>query len=163
MNRSVRIRKGIAAFIGGCAVASIALASSDTATLTVGHFTLVAGIIDTCESGYGSGGPVGSYSPTGLTGGEIVQTILDADIVSADSCTDVEVITHTSSLIVSGFSIDPGQTWVTSITCNGVEKTGASASSFSYSSGTATWHWPSDFSLISKPSGTNVSCTISHS
>lgn len=143
---------------------TLALAATDDGTLSVGHKTNKLEELNFCFSGYSSGSPgLGSYSPTGLTGDETIKEIEDANLVSAESCTMVLVESQTSILIVSGFSIDPGQAWVTSITCNGLEKTGASAANYSYSSGSATWSWSSDFSLIGKYSGTNVACAISHS
>ena len=150
----------------GCVVANmitlimlpaLALAASDTGTLQVGHQVVLILRVDVCISGYAS--PVGSYSPTGLTGGETVGAIYDVNTVNA-LCSNF-VSGHDSYFHASGFSTDPGQTWLTSVTCNGIAKTGASAT-YSYSSGTAIWAWSSDFSLRSIASGTNVSCTISH-
>jgi hypothetical protein len=139
---------------------TIALAASDNATLQVGKANNSgAGGAWVCVSGYNSSISLGSYSPTGLTGGKTVTSLYDVD-AGILGCTS-----HVgATLNVSGFSSDPGQAWVTSATCNAVAKTGASAS-FSYSGGTATWNWGSgsSFNLISKASGTNVSCTIVHS
>jgi hypothetical protein len=149
-------------FIGLIIVPAISLASVDNGTLTVGKsatdlpppFSIWA-----CFSGYNS--TLGSYSPNSLTGGKTVVALEDLDTGGTSACSNVA---KNSIVTVSGFSIDPGQAWITSVTCNGIVKTGVSASSFSYSSGTASWTWNgSDFGLISKSSGANVSCSISHS
>jgi hypothetical protein len=144
-------------------IPAIALAASDNGTLTVGKTVVpIDGTLWLCYSGYRGG--AGSYSPTGLTGGKTVVNLFDYNVIGTSVCTTMSAIyTHNSTFRVSGFSIDPGQAWLTSATCNGIAKTGVSASSFSYSSGTATWTWSSDFNFISISSGTNVSCTISHS
>ena len=150
--------------IGLAAIPIVAFATNDNGTLTVGkQATFLPPPINVwaCISGYEpSGPPLGSYSPTGLTGGEIVASLTDLDTGTSSACNN---IAKNSFLNVSGFSVDPGQAWITSVTCNGIAKTGISASSYSYSSGTAIWTWnDSDFGLISKSSGANVSCTISH-
>jgi hypothetical protein len=46
-----------------------------------------------------------------------------------------------TQLIVGGFSADPGQAWLNSGGANGVTLTGASARSYSYANGQATWGW----------------------
>jgi hypothetical protein len=70
--------------------------------------------------------------------------------------------TNFSFLQISGFSVDPGQDWLSSITCNGVKNDGSGATLFSYSSGKAIWEWSQVFGLMAN-NGSNVSCTISHS
>lgn len=133
----------------------LAIASSDSGTLTPGslsqecappflpHFVLV---------GYISSG-FGTYSPTGLTGGKTVAEIVDETAVGCG--------TTQSIFNVSGFSSDPGKSWLTSITCNGVKNL-SSASSYGYSSSTgiASWAWSQKFGLSN---GAQVSCTIVHS
>jgi len=120
---------------------AFALSEGVFADTTAG--TLKAGsvrVIDICGnqpeqfSGY-SAGFIGSYSPTGLTGGETVVTIMDT---GATTCFPSSI-----QFGVSGFTSNPGTTWLTSITCNGIEKTGSTAS-FTYNSGTATWKWDNE-------------------
>ena len=139
---------------------SISSATTDNATLLVGQSRVFTGLFYICMSGYTGVGGVGAYSPTGLTGGTVVKSISDTNGGTAVVNCSIGSI-HASGLAISGFAIDPGQAWITSITCNGVAKAGTAASSFSYSSGTATWNWSSDFGLVSKV-GSNVSCAISH-
>jgi len=139
------------------AVSQVAMASSDTGTLLVAQKLVRcnAGASFNSFFGYSASLSFGSYSPTGLTGGNTVTAVYD------------EIVFPTcgggagSSLAVSGFSSNPGSTWLTSITCNGVTNNESSKTFFSYSSGVASWFWGSQFGLQSK-SGSNVSCTIVH-
>lgn len=138
--------------IGMIFASQLAIASSDTGTLQVG--------LKTCgplhlPSGYGflsGSGGFGSYSPTVLTGGDTVTAVFD----ETSNCG----FTAGSWLEVSGFSADPGAAWLTSITCNGVQKL-ESIAGFSYTSGIAFWDWSTTFGLSGKL-GSNVSCTIVH-
>lgn len=84
---------------------------------------------------------------------------MDFDTGNTAACADG----HQTQVKVSGFSIDPGQAWLTSVTCNGITKTGVSASSFSYSGGIAVWTWATgNFGFKSKAVGSNVACTVTH-
>ena len=133
-------------------VVPAAQAATDVGTLTKGSAYGCPAYF-----GYHAVGPVGSYSPTGLTGGKTVFSILD-NLFFGASCPGGVV----ALITVTSFSSDPGSAWLTSVTCNGVTKTGASAS-FSYSGGAATWMWASSwFGFSSLANGTNVSCTIVH-
>lgn len=132
----------------------IAAASSDTGTLLVGEISST-----TCSGtgrplpyyyGFTSSPAVGSYSPTGLAGGKTVIKLFDYLSCGA-----------LSELWISGFSSNPGQSWLSSVACNGVTNTGAGAFDFSYNSGTASWVWNDRFGFQSKY-GSNVSCTIVH-
>jgi hypothetical protein len=122
----------------------------DNGTLMVGHMH------NHCLAGpsflYGFASGVGSYSPTGLTGGATVDEIAD---ITAGAC-----VAANSILDITGFSSNPGGSWLISITCNGVKNLGSSAT-FAYSSGDANWDWTSPFGLSGKV-GSNVSCTIDH-
>lgn len=132
--------------------AQVANAASDNGTLTKGQLS------SGCNRYYGFGGGYGSYSPTGLTGGKTVGSIADWVILPCSGTGAAY-----SYILVSGFSSSPGSAWLTSVTCNGVTKTGASAS-FSYNSGSAVWTWGGlSFGFSSLSYGTNVSCTIVHS
>lgn len=46
-----------------------------------------------------------------------------------------------SSFSVTGFTSDPGQAWLDSVTALGVTKTGLGAGSYIYNGNTATWSW----------------------
>lgn len=75
----------------------------------------------------------------------------------------IEILCERSSfsgVSVSGFTSNPGTSWLTSVTCNGVDKS-ASSASFSYSSGMAEWIWSTEFGFAAKISD-NVGCSIVH-
>lgn len=128
-----------------------AFAATDNGTLTSGGSSFgPCGEFQTVGDGYYSS-LMGSYSPTELTGGNTLFGIYD---VIRPGCTNP----GNSSIIVSGFSSNPGSSWLTSVTCNGVENTAGSAS-FTYSSGQAIWSWSKLFGFSG--SG-NYSCSIVH-
>lgn len=134
----------------------VAFADSDAGTITVGSAVTES----LCFYGYPGGTEdMGSYSPTGLTGGETVHALYD-QYTGPHEC-----ITPLARFEVSGFSSNPGQSWLTSVTCNGVTMTGAAAAAYSYGtfgSGVAEWDWRSAFGFILKV-GAQLSCTIVHS
>lgn len=138
-------------------VPAIVHAASNDATLQVGHKNVPfsgCGV----DSGYDGSSATfffGSYSPTGLGGGKTVAFLDEL------SFCDLSVIT--GSLSVSGFTSNPGQSWLTSVTCNGVRQS-AAAATFTYfpSDGSTLWQWPMGFGFAELPDGTNVSCTIVH-
>ena len=148
---------GALALLGVSLASQFAVASSDIGTLTVGHSPL-----GSCFSspqlfaGFYSS-LTGSYSPTGLTGGETVYALGDSLYISF-SCPNF------SALTISGFSSNPGQGWLTSTACHGVTNSGSSAYLFQYDSTNhlATWYWSTLFGLTALSTGTNVSCTIVH-
>jgi hypothetical protein len=128
----------------------LASASTDNGTLTVGSHVsgLCSGTHPIIMKGYVSG-VMGSYSPTGLTGGETLVSVYDEG--PTPPC-----VPAVSELSISGFSSDPGSSWLTSITCNGVENT--TPSTYTYSGGQATWNWTTQFGFSSG----NYSCSIVH-
>lgn len=128
--------------------------SSDNGTLSAGTYdTCFMGALDhTLLFGYASGF-AGSYSPTGLTGGKTVADLYDHESIGSGIC----VFPKGSVLTVSGFSANPGASWLSSVTCNGVTNS-ESASTFSYSGGSASWQWTQTFGF---GDGTD-SCTIVH-
>lgn len=138
--------------------ASVSQAAVDNGTLTVGRITIPAGcgpswppgMFDLHLSGYSGFGS--SYSPTGLTGGQSVQWIYDQDCGGNFD---------RAELWISGFTSDPGSTWLNSITCNGATKTAATAS-YWYLGNTAQWVWLTPFYFFLEPAGTIDSCSIDH-
>jgi len=157
--------RGLVLMLIGCfGVSPLVLASSNTGTLTTGSDIVCLHVNPppiSNERLVGFSGDssfsntFGSYSPTGLTGGTTVIAVWD-NLHLNSSCG-----TGNSSLFaVSGFSVDPGQDWVSSITCHGVENTGSGATSYSYGNGIAIWTWSQIFGLSGT---TSVSCTIVHS
>lgn len=144
------------AVIASCLLVMSQLAtasSSDSATLTVG------GDSSKCEGGgvasfvlTGYVGPhMGSYSPTALTGGESVIGLYDITSYGCGS-------SYRSTLGISGFSSAPGKDWLISVTCNGIELTGAGSAAYSYGDGQAGWDWNTPFGFKSG----SYSCTIVH-
>lgn len=134
----------------------IAAASSDAGTLLVGvrYETICSITHQPLPYLYGFSTALslqaGSYSPTGLTGGEIVANLFDFYSCGPQS-----------ELTISGFSTNPGQNWLSSVTCIGVTNTSSSTFEYAYSSGTASWAWNSRFGFSSH-NGSNVGCTIVH-
>jgi hypothetical protein len=132
---------------------------TDIGVLTIGHaYDGQCGGHGLQYSGYNAalsiGSSVGSYSPTGLTGGKTV--VLAADFAQQFCAVNL------SFLKVSGFSTNPGSGWLTSITCNGITNSPASGS-FSFSGDTGYWQWSGrPFGLAPLANGTNVSCAIVH-
>jgi hypothetical protein len=154
MNTNALIRRlSLALLIGLVAASRFAIAASDNGTLTVGEEAIPCGVTHWFVNGFISGS-IGSYTPTGLTGGDTVSEVFDQ--FAFPGC----VGSH-SALEVSGFSSDPGSSWLTSITCNAVKNNGSGVTSYTYSGGHAVWIWSTLFGLLGK-NGTNVSCTIVH-
>lgn len=137
----------------------VAAAASDSGTLLVGQ-----GALSICQTnnhlpipfyGYDASTSVGSYSPTGLTGGHTVSNLGDNVVISCS-----ETVSF-SNISISGFSSNPSSGWLSSVDCNGVKNL-ASNAGYSYLNGRASWAWGTLFGLKAKK-GTNVSCTIVHS
>ena len=132
----------------------LAIASSDSGTLTPGSHTVSCIPITHTFTLVGFAPIIGSYSPTGLTGGKTVGAI--------DDETNLGCGVTQSALSIRGFGSDPGSSWLTSITCNGVQNLASAAATYGYdsASGTAGWTWSKQFGLSN---GAQVSCTIVHS
>jgi hypothetical protein len=152
MDVSISIRRLWLALIACLGISPmIALAASDNGTITVGSTTCLGSI-----EWWGYLGGIGSYSPTGLTGGKTVAALYT--IVTGPSCTGA----LNGQFEVSGFSSDPGQSWLTSVACNGTTKSGTTAT-YSYSSGTAHWSWSLTSWGFPSKVGSQLGCTIVHS
>jgi YD repeat-containing protein len=140
---TVQVHASNAGGTGPNSSASFTTAASDTVTMTQG--TYVSGPITL--DGFNSG-QFGSVSPSTLTGGKTILQLMDAY--------NGPPFIYTQ-LIISGFTSDPGQSWLTSVTANGVTRSGASAA-YSYANGSAQWDWyPPTFSAMRfGPSGTTA-------
>jgi hypothetical protein len=80
----------------------------------------------------------GSVSPTVTSNGYSYAGIYDV----ASICTPRGTCSNGSAnFVISGLSADPGKTWLTAIAAFNVTLAGASASSYGFSNGTATWYW----------------------
>lgn len=126
----------------------LAVAATDNATLTVGGFAYDCGGFPEMWRGYFPSPPTGSYSPTSLTGGKTALVVMDV----FGGCGSF------SQVSVSGFSSNPGSSWLTSMTCNGGMQSGTAAG-FYYSGGIANWTWSALFGL---PSSGSVGCSMVH-
>ena len=104
-------------------------------------------------------GSVGLMSPAKTTNGYTYVEFIDRYPQGQGGGGDYSV----SQFEVSGFTADPGQAWLISVSTLGITKTGASAT-YLYSSGTASWVWPAAtpfYGFGFGSSGTNT-CTIVH-
>jgi hypothetical protein len=155
----IKIIQRAVLLLAGCTVCTVALASfSDSGTLTKEMKLLCKGGngVD-LRLGFGyENGEFGTYSPTGVAGGENVTGIFD--IVSTGTCVGGSF----AELTIAGFSSSPGRMWLISVTCNGVERTQTAAAGFSYASGTAAWSWSTPFGFSSLGNGSQFACTIVH-
>jgi hypothetical protein len=137
-------------------VPGLASASTDNGTLTAGteNGSCLPPEVGTYHVIGFINGASGSYSPTGLTGGRTLAGISDVEPVSCGS--------HTSAFSVTGFSSNPGSAWLSSVTCNGVERLQSSAISYTYTSstGTAAWIFSGNFGFAG---GDQYACSIVHS
>ena len=122
-------------------------AVTDSPTITIGIVTTGAGLTYAGFNITPSLGNIGSISPTKLADGKTYESWID--------------LPFGSDVVISGFTSDPGKSWLTSAKCFSVTKTGAS-SAYSYSNGTATWNWTASFFGFNqvKP---KVTCTLIHS
>ena len=125
---------------------------TDSVTMTIGasHQQSV-GFLETWR-GYKSGSApvIGSLSPTALSGGKVVTAVWDwceaRDSLNAPppSCPYTMANTNAQAayLSVSGFTSDPGATWLSSVTAAGATRGGSDTTLiYSYASGIATWEW----------------------
>jgi hypothetical protein len=135
------------AMIIGLGLGVSANATTDNMTMTIrvvsSGFGEDAGFNSSCN-----GLAFGSISPGSLTGGTSICSWFDTPV--------------NDSLWISGFTSNPGQSWLTSASCFSVTKTGASATfSYSASSGIAMWTWTSLFGF-NNPNLT-APCSLVHS
>jgi hypothetical protein len=151
MDHSIFARRQWLAFSAAACITPVAsLATIENGTITVAEKSFGS----TCIWGY-SGGLLGAYSPTGLTGGKTVAEI--SAIVIGLSCNG----TLDGIVQISGFSSNPGQSWLTSVECNAITKTGATAT-FNYGSGIAAWSWSATSWGFPTVVGSQLGCTIVH-
>jgi len=155
--RSLMYSFSLAIAIGTTCPSAPLIAADDSGTLSVTEHAVRcwAGPHVELLYGYRNSRPLGSYFPTGLPGGKKLVEVYDQ---TSSGC---KLVTG-STLSVSGFSVNPGRRWLTSITCNGVELAQIVAERFYFSSDTATWEWTQQFGLQRRV-GDAVHCTISHS
>lgn len=105
---------------------------------TVFQYLLLDAVVT--EGTGGTGSAYHGYSASSGYGS--ITSALVANAYTLDEISS-EDISGSTTLRIGGFSSDPGQSFFSSIAIGGVSKTSASASVYSYSSGTATWIWSS--------------------
>ena len=149
----MRKSKPILAVICSVFASLVAAAAPESGTLTVGRASQGPGGCTYTHSGYsGDVSPlIGSYSPSGLSGGLVVGALEDL------TCSPFFAA---SQLRVYGFSSNPGQSWLQYVSCGGVDKWGSAATFNYYASGIAVWHWPSTFGFNAAPVGSVRTCEI---
>jgi len=107
---------------------------ADTATMTTGYCSAYGGYV--AYIGYAEATPpcpaIGSLTPAILSTGQRVTTIEDVETWNASG----------NTVVISGFSSDPGSSWLVSVTVSGTTLASSNASfSYSASTGAATWGW----------------------
>jgi hypothetical protein len=139
------------------AVAQVTGLVTDSTTITVGRGGLRNLAAGYCTSAWSA--CLGSFgSMTQATSPDAFTIISFADHPGTIKAGDVY---QRTGLAIAGFPSDPGQSWLSSANCDGVNYQGAAASGYSYSGGVANWSW-------SRPSGalpafqgrTTVTCKI---
>ena len=153
MDASILARSVCLTLSASLALAPMAsLAAVDNGFVTVGSKVSPP----TCTWGYFPPS-IGSYSPTVLTGFATVLGVYD--IIVSGACLGSAGAVFSAS----GFSFDPGKAWLTSISCNGVTKTGSTAITYFFAGGSASWHWASGNAFgFSGNTGAQLPCTIVH-
>lgn len=144
---------------GMISISQTAVASdSDTGTLTVGQEMQHCGTGTTTTQGYIET-EIGSYSPTGLTGGATVADLFNQVTIPAQGGTQCPA--GNTQFEATGFSSNPGKSWLISIECSGTTATVSSTTEYSYGDGVAWWEFTS-VALTLGNEGSMVSCTITH-
>lgn len=101
------------------------------------------------------------YDPTNaLSGGAIGSALSPSSLTNGRSLRDVAMYiasgigSTTTYVDISGYTANPGQSSLRSLTVNGVTVTGAGADGYGYSAGVATWIYNSD--VFSMPASGSV-------
>lgn len=123
------------------------------------NFTLVQGTLATTGPmvyGYATNLSGASLSPAQLSGGKTITNFIDLKVPPAFAFLQ-------TVLAISGFSADPTKTWLVSATAGSSNRTGANASSYSYSGGLATWIWSSPaFPAMGFTGSGAIACSVVH-
>lgn len=106
-------------------------------------------------NGYFPAFSTGALNPTTLTGGRTVTNFWEQWINGAYWQTVFSV---------SGFATDPGKAWLISVNAHGQTRYGATAPSYAYSAGLATWTWsaPAGNTTMGFTGSGTTPCTIVH-
>jgi len=142
--------------VGAACLTTPTVAADDGGTLSVAEHRVECWTGPHVEIlyGYMQSRPLGAYSPTNLAGGQTPIEVYEKMDVGCK-------LVSGSTLSVSGFAVDPGRRWLTSVSCNGTTLSENTAARFSFINGIATWEWTAGFGLKSRV-GHSVECIISH-
>src|SRR5271168_784700 len=106
---------------------------TDTVNITVGAFNANV-------QGYAAG-EIGAASPLTTTDGyPYLQISSNAGKCKPNGCTN-----GNDNFAVSGFTSNPGRSWLTSVAWGGCTLTASEEGGFSYANGVASWGWPTDY------------------
>ena len=131
---TVQVEALNASFTGAASSASFTtLPVTETATVTP---ELVKESSNLTMVGYSSG-----------VGGSISPVKLSNNVLSYVAFCDIHYTPSSSHLQISGFTSDPGASWLVSAEAYGVTQLG-SAASYAYASGTASWAWTTTFGFV---------------
>ncbi len=150
------MRKGIAisllgasALLGG--IAAQAAIVTDAVTVTIGQSS--GGLINGFNAGYGS------VVPAGTSDGYAYQAIY----TNPGRCKPNGCSSGSDQFSVGGFTSDPGQAWLTSVTYYPGCANSGSTAVYTYGNGVATWSWrggPCDYSTYA--ANARVNATVTH-
>lgn len=122
---------------------------TDMVNLTVGGCPL--------GSGFKTGG-VGSVAPAVTSNGYPYQEICDNPYRAGKGG-----VQSSSTIEIGGFTANPGQSWLTSVSALGVTLASSSATTYSYSGGVASWTWVGPtWGLYNQTKGAIVQVSVAH-
>lgn len=106
-------------------------------TLTAGSNVVSGnGEVGYCVTASGvCAGSIGSISVSSIPGGYTIEAIEDLHVSG----------TIVPKVVITGFSANPGASWLNQVTFNSQTFMGSAATAFSYATGTGTWTWTSGF------------------
>jgi len=118
-------------------------------------FNVTIGVLNANVDGFDLG-YYGSTNPTATSDGYTYQQIS----ANSGTCKPNGCTAGNNIFSVSGFTSNPGQSWLTSLTVQGCTLTASTATSFSFSGGVASWVWNPNRCEWSP--GTTVSASVVH-
>jgi fibronectin type III domain protein len=132
---TVQVEAVNTSFTGGASSASFTtLPITETATVTP---ELVKEADNLTMVGYYQG-----------VGGSISPVKLSNNVLSYIAFCDQHATPGSSHIQISGFTSDPGASWLISAEANGVTNLGSAASGYAYAGGTASWAWATSFQFV---------------
>jgi hypothetical protein len=141
-----------AVILGLLAQASAGTARADTSTITEGFTSGCIPVACVVNIGFlkFSTGTVGLMSPGTTSDGHTYEDLTDSYVDGSFKASTIEI---------GGFSANPGQAWLISVSALGVIRTGASAT-YHFSGGIAVWNWPT--APFGFSNGGTTTVTVNH-